>query len=104
MANDITAPHLWVLDSTGVVKAVGTKVRVLHVHYVGTTTGDDLVLQEYDSAGTVKSAVVLKVPAALAIDISYMPEGIELNGLVVGTIDAGAAYVTVAGYTIPGAA
>jgi hypothetical protein len=95
---------LWVLDSTGAVKAAGTKVRVLHVHYQGAVSGDDLILQEYDSAGTAKSAVVLKAPSTLAVDISYMPHGILLNGLAVGTIDAGTAYVMIEGYEIPGAA
>jgi len=95
MSNDITAPHLWVLDSAGVVKAAGTKVFVRMVVYGPAFAGDDLILQEYDAGGSAKSAVILKASASDVdwVYIDFGSEGITLNGLVVGTIDGGTAYV-----------
>ena len=96
MANDITAPHLWVLDTAGVIKAVGIRVRVRHVHYQPAAVDNDLILQEYDAAAAVKSAIVMKAGPAVVLPLERdYPFGLVLNGLVVGTIDGGTVFVTV---------
>lgn len=96
MANDITAPHLWKLDTAGVVKAAGQVVTVRRVIFAPAVAADDLVLQEYAADGTtVKDFCILKAGAA-DVDwatVDFGPEGISVNGLVVGTIDGGTAYV-----------
>ena len=96
MANDITGPHLWKLTETGVIKATGNKVVIRRIVYAPAVAADDLVLQEYLSDGsTVKDFCILKAGAADVdwVSIDYGPEGQEVNGLVVGTIDGGTAYV-----------
>jgi hypothetical protein len=100
MANDITAPHLWKLDTAGLVKAAGTKIKITHVIFAPAVAADDLVLQEYAADGsTLKDFSVLKAGAADVdwIKDDFGPDGLEVNGLYVGTIDGGTAYVHVKG-------
>jgi hypothetical protein len=103
MSNDITAPHLWVLDSAGVVKAAGNKVVVRMVVYEAAVAADDLILQEYDAGGSAKSAIILKASASDVdwVYIDFGSDGLPLNGLVVGTIDGGKAYVYIKNVTSP---
>jgi len=99
MANNITAPHLWDLDTAEEVKAKGARVWVSHVHYQPAAVDNDLIIQEYDASGTAKSAIVMKAgpSVVLPIDRYYNPP-LNLNGLAVGTIDGGHAFVTIVGY------
>ena len=95
MANDITAPRLWVLDTAEAVIAAGTPVIVRAVTFMGTTAGHDLVINEFDASGAEKPAIVMKMQGTEVVypHLDFGCNGRLLNGLHVATIDSGSAYV-----------
>lgn len=95
MANDVNNPRLWVLDTGAVIMAVGYPVIVRKVYYVPNAAADDVVIQEYDYAGSLRSAIVLKAhpTAAEPFEMDFGPDGRQLNGFKLATIDGGTLYV-----------
>jgi hypothetical protein len=96
LANDVSSERLWVLDtaSATAIVAAGTEVIVRKVVFIPGATGDDVVIQEYDSAGAARSAIVLKASptAAEPMSIDFAPNGRRLNGFILSTKDAGTVY------------
>lgn len=96
MAKDISAPHLWKLDAAEVVVAAGTKVFVRKVVFWPAVDTDDLILREYlGDNTTLKDAIIMKgnLATLVPVEIDFGREGICFNGLTVGTIDGGSAYL-----------
>jgi tRNA/tmRNA/rRNA uracil-C5-methylase (TrmA/RlmC/RlmD family) len=97
MANDVTSERLYVLDtaSATAIVAAGTPVIVRKVVFIPGAVSDDVVIQEYDSAGAARSAIVLKASptAAEPTSIDFGPDGRKLNGFILSTKDAGTVYV-----------
>jgi hypothetical protein len=100
MANDVTNVRLWVLDTAGVIKAVGTTVYVRKLVFVPGAVANDIVIQEYISDGTLKSAIVMKAGPAVAevVTMDFGPECRGLNGFKLSTISAGTLYVYIGRY------
>ena len=99
MSNDMTSDRIWVLDTVGATStiAAGTPVIVRKVVYVPTTVDDDAVIQEYDTAGVARSAIVLKASHLDIgpVSLDFGPEGRRLNGFILSTLDHGTVYVYV---------
>ena len=93
MANDVTNERLWTLDTVAVIKAAGAAVFVRKLVYKPNAIDDDVVIQQYNSAGTAKDAIVLK---ANHTDVNLVTldwvGGRELNGFSLSTIDGGVLY------------
>ncbi len=90
MANDVTSPKLWTLDTVAVIIAKGIPVKVRRVVFYPASVDDDVVIQEYGADGTLIQAIKIKAnhtdvnPVSLPFD----PPAI-LNGLKLSTIDGG---------------
>jgi len=97
MSNSVSGERLWTLDtaSATAIKAVGTEVVVRAIEFRPAAVDDDLVIQEYDSAGTARTAISMKADHAAAEPIyrDFGPDGRRLNGFIFVTLDAGSAIV-----------
>jgi hypothetical protein len=91
MANVITNEKCYVLDSTGVVVAVGTPVVIRKIVYFPTTVSDDVTLQDYSYLGVLRDAIRIKADPAVVrpVELDFGPDGWTLNGLYVSVVDHG---------------
>lgn len=91
MANDTTNPRFWVLDTAGVIAAVGVPVCVRKIAFYPTTAADDLEIQEYDASGTLRACETMKAaPSVLAPLINdFGDNGRVFNGFKLSVIDHG---------------
>lgn len=90
MANDVTSPKLWTLDTAGVIVAKGTIVKVRRVLFFPALIDDDVLIEEYLADGTLKQAVKIKAnhTDVNPVSIPFDPP-LELNGFKLTTIDGG---------------
>ena len=97
MANITTSERLWILDtaSATAIVAAGTEVIVRKIVFIPGAVSDDVVIQEYDSEGAARSAIVLRASptAAELMGIDFAPNGRRLNGFILSTKDAGTVYI-----------
>jgi hypothetical protein len=97
MSNDVASERLWTLDtaSATAIVAAGTPVTVRKIVFIPGAVSDDVVIQEYDSAGAARSAIVLKASptAAEPMSMDFAPNGRRLNGFILSTKDAGTVYI-----------
>lgn len=96
MANDITTnPRLWVLDTTGAIKAAGNRVFVTSVHFEPAAINNILELSEYAPDGsTAQRLIRLRGGTAAAdpVDATFDPP-MEFNGVYLSTLTAGSVWV-----------
>ena len=98
MSNDVTSnERLWVLDtaSATALVAAGTHVVIRKLYLIPNAVSDDVVIKEHNYAGSQVVAMVLKANAGSAdpVDVDFGPDGRELNGMALTTIDGGTLYV-----------
>jgi hypothetical protein len=97
MPNVTTSERLWSFTTAtgGDIKGAGTEVIVRKVVYFPNAIDDDVVIQEYDSSGVARSAIVLKANHAAAepLSLDFGVSGRRLNGFNLSTIDGGTLYV-----------
>jgi hypothetical protein len=95
MANDVTNGRLWILDTTGVIAAVGTFVKVRKLVYFPAAVDNAVTIQEYIADATLKSAIVMKADPAVArpFEMDFGPECRQLDGFKLSAISAGSLYV-----------
>jgi len=97
LGNNVSSERLWILDteSATAIVAAGTEVIVRKIVFIPGAVSDDVVIQEYDSAGAARSAIVLKASPAAAepMVIDFSPNGRRLNGFILSTKDAGTVYI-----------
>jgi hypothetical protein len=97
MSNVTTSERLWSFTTAtgGNIAAAETPVIVRKVVYFPNAIDDDVVIQEYDSAGTARSAIVLRANHAAAepLSLDFGMNGRRLNGFNLSTIDGGTLYV-----------
>ena len=91
MGNTITSERYWNLDSVAVIAAVGTPVIVRKVVFLPTTASHAATIQEYDSAGALRTAIYIKAGAtdASPVSLDFGPNGRMLNGFKLSAISAG---------------
>jgi len=90
MANTLSAAtQLWTCDTAAAVTTAGAIVT--NVYYVPSAANDDLIITDQNDV----NAIILKAGAsdATPVQISFGEDGRYLNGLKIGTIDGGTAYI-----------
>jgi len=103
MANDTTSnERFWSFTTAtgGTIAAAGTWVYVRKVVFFPGAVNDDIIIQEYNPAGTAVSAIVLKANNTdiNPIALDFGPACRKLNGFVLNTIDAGTLNVYIGKY------
>jgi hypothetical protein len=97
MANDTTSERIWSFTTAtgGDIADAGTPVIIRAIEYRPASVDDDVVIQEYDSAGSARTGITLKANHAAAEPIwrDYGFRGRRLNGFNLSTIDGGTLYV-----------
>jgi hypothetical protein len=96
MANVTTNDRFWQLDTAAVIVAVGTPVIVRKLVFAPAAIDDDVVIQEYLSAdATLDEAIILRANHSDVnlVSLDFGPDGRQLNGFKLSTIDAGTLYV-----------
>ncbi len=90
MANDVTSPKLWTLDTVGVIVAKSTIVKVRRVVFYPGGVDNDVLIQEYGSDGTLIQAIKIKANQTDVnpVSIPFDPP-LVLNGFKLATIDGG---------------
>jgi hypothetical protein len=90
MANDVTSPKLWTLDTGAVIIAKEIPVKIRRIVFYPGSIDDDILIQEYGADGTLVQAIKLKAghtdinPVSLLFDPPLV-----LNGFKLATIDGG---------------
>jgi len=95
MANLTTGARLWTLTDVAVIVAKGTRVIVRKVVFIPTAIDDDVTIQEYDSSGVARDAIVLKASHLDIgpVSLDFGSSGRRLNGFSLSVIDHGILYV-----------
>lgn len=97
MSNSTTSERLWSFTTAtgGDIADAGTPVIIRKLFFLPAAVDDDVVIQEYDTSGTARTAIVMKADHAAAepIEIDFGPGGRRLNGFNLYTIDGGTLYV-----------
>ena len=97
MANSTTSERYWSLDtaSATAIKAVGTEVLVRAIEFRPAAVDDDVIIQEYDSAGAARTGISLKADHAAAEPVwrDFGPECRRLNGFILVTLDGGSVII-----------
>lgn len=90
MANDVTSPKLWTLDTTGVIVAKGTTVKIRRVLFYPSTIDHTVLIEEYLADGTLDQAIKIKANHSDVnpVSIPFDPP-LEVNGFKLTTIDGG---------------
>lgn len=93
MANDTTSERLWSFTTAtgGNIAAAGTEVIIRKVVLIPAAVSEAVTIQEYDSAGSARSAIVLKVSTTVVemTELDFGPNGRRLNGFNLSAITAG---------------
>jgi hypothetical protein len=96
MSNDTTSERIWSFTTAtgGDIADAGTPVIIRAIEYRPANIDDDVVIQEYDSAGSARTAISLKADHAAAEPVwrDFGPRGRQLNGFNLATIDGGTLY------------
>jgi len=96
MANIVTNDRFWQLDTAGVIVAVGVPVIVRKLVFAPAAIDDDVIIQEYLSgSATLDEAIIIKAnhTDVNLVSLDFGPEGRQLNGFKLSTIDAGILYI-----------
>jgi hypothetical protein len=97
MSNDTTSERLWSFTTAtgGDIADAGTVVIVRAIEFRPAAVDDDVVIQEYDLAGSARTGISLKADHAAAEPIyrDFGFRGRRLNGFNLATIDGGTLYV-----------
>ena len=97
MSNSTTSERLWTLDtaSATAIKSAGTEVFVRAIEFRPAAVDDDVVIQEYDMAGSARTGISLKADHAAAEPIwrDFGPNARRLNGFILSTLDGGSVLV-----------
>jgi len=97
MSNSTTSDRLWSFTTaTGAdISDAGTPVIIRKLYFLPAAVDDDVLIQEYDPAGSARTAIVMKADHAAAepIEVDFGPNGRLLNGFNLATIDGGTLYV-----------
>ena len=88
MANVINSP-IWKLDTTGVVVAAGTMIRLRSVRWVGGVTASDAAILKDSSGRVIYHATAT---GGNFLDAHFY-SGLTVNGLTVDTLASGTIYV-----------
>lgn len=91
MANVTTSERYWSLDTVAVISAAGVEVIIRKIVFRPAVIDDDILIQEYDSAGAVRTAIVLKAnhTDVNLVALDWGSQGRRLNGFALATIDGG---------------
>lgn len=97
MANIVTNDRFWKLDSVAVITAIGVPVIVRKLVFAPGAIDDDVIIQEYLPDGTLDEAIIIKAnhTDVNLVSLDFGPEGRQLNGFKLSTIDAGVLHVYV---------
>ena len=98
MANNVTNPRFWKLDTAGVIKAVGVPVHVRFIYYVPAAADNAANIQEYLATdGSLVDAAYIKAGTANATPVSkdFGPDGRYFNGFKLESITAGTLYIDI---------
>jgi hypothetical protein len=95
LSNSIDSDRLWNLDTVAVIAAVGVPVIVRKVVFIPTTVDDDAAIQEYDAAGALRDAIIIKASHLDIgpVQLDFGPTGRLLNGFKLSVIDHGNVHV-----------
>jgi hypothetical protein len=95
MADDYAGDRYWTLlpaDATDVIRANGVDVIVRKIVLYPAAANDAAVIQEYDSTGTLRTAMRIKAGTANAdlVSLDWGARGRKLNGFVLASLTASA--------------
>ena len=97
MSNSTSSERYWSLDtaSATAIVAAGTDVIIRAIEFRPAAVDDDVIIQEYDSAGAARTGISLKADHAAAEPIwrDFGPNGRRLNGFILSTLDAGSVLI-----------
>jgi len=99
MANSITSERLWVLDTAAEINGVGEQTWITRLYYVPAAADNACTIQEYSSAGVLRTAAYIKAGAtdASPVDQPYNEPGPRyFNGFKLSAISGGVLYVYLA--------
>jgi len=98
MANDVTNDRLWILDTVGVIAAVGVPVIVRKIVYTPAAIDNAVVIKEYLPAGTLATAMKIKANHSdiNLVTLDWGQDGRKLNGFELTSISGGSIDVYLA--------
>ena len=96
MADDYAGDRYWTLvpaDVSDVIRAVNVPVIIRKIVLYPKAASDVAVIQEYDSTGTVRTAMRIKAGTANAdlVALDWGPRGRKSNGFVLASLSTSAA-------------
>lgn len=97
MANDVASDRVWILDTAAEIKGVGVDVWVDHLYFVPAAHSNACTIQEYNAAGSLRTAAYIKAGGTDASPVSEYWCGPRLfKGFKLSAITAGVLYVYLA--------
>lgn len=91
MANTTTSERWWNLDTVAEIKGVGVPTIVRKIVFLPTTKDHAATIQEYDSTGTLRTAIYIRAgnTDASPVSLDFGVNGRLLNGFKLSAISAG---------------